>query len=102
MIRLLTQAEAAKRMGVSVEKLKRLRGQGMISYIPGRPVLFDEKDVDEFAAAYAERKRVKAALKVPGSPEYLEKKRQDAEGRHCMRIRVMMIHREMARKRGGK
>ncbi len=102
MIRFLTHAEAATRLGVSEEKLKRLRERRMISYIPGSPVIFDEKDVDDFAAAYAERKRVNAALKVPGSPEYVEKKRQDAEDRHRMRIRVMLIHREMARKRGGK
>ncbi|MDW5315510.1 hypothetical protein [Rhizobium sp. PL01] len=102
MIKFLTEAETAKRLRISGEQLKRLRLTRRISYIPGRPLLFEFDDVENFAAARDEAKRAKAALKVPGSPEYLEKKRHDVEVRHRMRIRVMMIHREMARKRGGK
>ena len=102
MIKFLTEAETAKHLRISAEQLKRLRVTRRISYIPGRPLLFDLDDVENFAAARDEAKRVTAVLKVPGSPEYSEKKRQDAEKRHRMRIRVMTIHRDMARKHGRK
>lgn len=54
---LLTEAEVAERLRCSCEKIKRLRLSGKLSYLPGRPVLVDEKDLNAFLES----------IKVPAS-----------------------------------
>ncbi len=49
----LTQAEAAERLRVTVDTVKRLRLTGKLAYYKGRPVLIDEAAV----AAYLESRR---------------------------------------------
>lgn len=44
-MKLLTEPEAATIMRCSREKIKRLRLSGKLAYLPGRPVLIDERDL---------------------------------------------------------
>lgn len=48
--RLLTEAEVAERLGCSRKKIQRLRTGGHLSYFPGRPVLIDEADLEDYLA----------------------------------------------------
>ncbi|WP_264820482.1 helix-turn-helix domain-containing protein [Mangrovibrevibacter kandeliae] len=45
-MRTLTEQEVAARLGCSTSKIKRWRRAGALPYIPGRPVLIDEADLD--------------------------------------------------------
>lgn len=54
--RLITQAEAAARLSVSVRTLHKLRVAGEIAYIPGRPVRIPEGEIE----AYIERMTIRA------------------------------------------
>lgn len=51
MTQLVTQAEAAERLCVSLSTLRRLRKGGELRFIPGRPVKVPLEDID----AYIER-----------------------------------------------
>ncbi|MGH6860040.1 MAG: helix-turn-helix domain-containing protein [Phyllobacterium sp.] len=53
-MKMLTQDEAARRLGVSQSTIKRLRLDGKLTYIPGRPVLIDQADLDAYTAVKAE------------------------------------------------
>ncbi|MCH4543183.1 helix-turn-helix domain-containing protein [Ochrobactrum sp. A-1] len=44
----MTEAEVAARMRCSRSKIKALRLSGKLPYLPGRPVLIDEKDLNEY------------------------------------------------------
>lgn len=44
----LTEPEVAERLRCSTTKVKRLRLSGKLSYIPGRPVLIDEADLQSY------------------------------------------------------
>ncbi len=48
---LLTESEVAERLRCSKEKVRRLRKSGKLTYIPGRPVLVDEADLNEYVEA---------------------------------------------------
>ncbi|OLP52618.1 hypothetical protein BJF92_14465 [Rhizobium rhizosphaerae] len=45
---MLTEPEVAERLRCSTSKIKRLRFAGKLDYLPGRPVLIDERDLDAF------------------------------------------------------
>lgn len=66
-MKLITQDEAARRLGVSSSTVKRLRIDGKITYIPGRPVLIDEADLEKYTTAKAEAaaKRAEALIETP-------------------------------------
>ena len=61
---LLTEREAAALMRMPVSRLTRLRKARLISYLPGRPVLLEADDVEEFLY----QRRVAAAPKAYGPP----------------------------------
>lgn len=67
---LLTQSEVAKKMGKSESVVQSLRKRGRISYIPGRPVLFEARDVDAYIAARDAAIYAKKAPYIAGTPEY--------------------------------
>jgi excisionase family DNA binding protein len=96
MNKFLTQDEAAERLGVSASTMKRWRFQGLIPYIPGRPVLFGEQDLADFTAGLAEEKRKKAAICEPGTPEFLAKSKREAR----QRATVAQLHRRFKAKWG--
>ncbi|MBY2913976.1 helix-turn-helix domain-containing protein [Rhizobium leguminosarum] len=49
--RFLTELEVADILRCSTSKVKRLRLAGRLPYLPGRPVLIAETDLDAFVAA---------------------------------------------------
>lgn len=51
--KLITQAEAAVRLRMTEEAVKRLRLTGRLPYYPGRPVLLAEQDVEAYLAKRA-------------------------------------------------
>lgn len=59
--KLLLQKEVAKRLGCSESKVARLRFQGKLAYIPGRPVLIGEADLKAYLDGVSEAKRQKLA-----------------------------------------
>ncbi|TPI64275.1 helix-turn-helix domain-containing protein [Mesorhizobium sp. B3-1-3] len=61
--KLLTQDEAAAILRCSASKVKRLRITGRLAYLPGRPVLIEESDLE----AYMES--VRRAAKPPATKE---------------------------------
>ncbi|MCW2317217.1 excisionase family DNA binding protein [Rhodoblastus acidophilus] len=72
---LLTEPEVAERLRCSTSKVKRLRRQRRLAYIPGRPVLIDEDDLlaylDDVKQAKIERAEREAAERaVRESPEW--------------------------------
>lgn len=58
---LLTEPEVAERLGYSKWKVQRLRLNGKLSYIPGRPVLVDEADLQKYIDEVKAIKDAKAA-----------------------------------------
>ena len=44
----LTEPETAERLRCSTSKIKRLRLSGALPYVPGRPVLIDENDLNAY------------------------------------------------------
>lgn len=95
-LKILTQAEAAERLGCSPRAVARLRAAGKLAYIPGRPVRIDEADLVDYmerAAAEAEAKRKAKLPPEPGSPEA----RQAFEARMEARLRKARVRRAMQR-----
>lgn len=63
---LLTMEEVAERLRCHTSRVRRLRRQGKLASIPGRPVYILESDLND----YLERSRRKAKTEPePGSPE---------------------------------
>ncbi|OLP60340.1 hypothetical protein BJF93_15395 [Xaviernesmea oryzae] len=58
-MKFLTEPEAAEILQCSSSKIRRLRFSGELAYIPGRPVLIEEADLE----AYIEEKRRQRAQK---------------------------------------
>ncbi|MBZ9706120.1 helix-turn-helix domain-containing protein [Mesorhizobium sp. ESP7-2] len=71
---LLTQDEVAERLRCSTSKVKRLRISGSLAYIPGRPVMIEETDLD----AYKERVKCQA---LPRTSKKMAKERGMSTGR---------------------
>lgn len=67
---LLTEAEAAARLRLTVVQLKRLRLTGRIPYIPGRPPRLDEADLAPFIAR-EKVTRTKPEKPVPNDAEII-------------------------------
>jgi excisionase family DNA binding protein len=66
---LLSESEAAERLGCSASTVKRLRLSGRLTYLPGRPVLIDEKDLAVFIADRAKQKEeLEAKARAPRAP----------------------------------
>ena len=55
----LTEPEVAERLRCSTSKIKRLRFAGKLAYIPGRPVLVDEADLEMYLAEVTTKRQVK-------------------------------------------
>jgi len=98
-VKLLNKFEAAKRIGVSVSTLTRLREKGVISYLPWRPILFIEEDVERYIQAKAEADRLYKALynPDPGTPEWHAKKLSEFQ----LRMQLYWFRRRIAAKRDG-
>ncbi|OWK20227.1 hypothetical protein AJ88_31875 [Mesorhizobium amorphae CCBAU 01583] len=73
--RLLTQIEVARLLRCSASKVKRLRKSGKLAYLPGRPVLVDEADLEAYKesikrhALPAPLRKALAATKKKPEPE---------------------------------
>lgn len=65
MSKLLTDLEVAERLRCSGEKVRRLRYRGLLPYVPGRPVLTAEADLDAYLDS-AKRRAVPAGPSSPG------------------------------------
>ncbi len=65
MIPLLTEAEVAKRLRCSVSKVRKLRYDGRLAYIPGRPVLVLERELEAFERQQAEKRAAKERQRRP-------------------------------------
>ena len=63
-MKLLTQEEAANHLGCSTSKIKRLRVERRLTYIPGRPVLIEKADLEAYVAAKAEADAKKYAKHI--------------------------------------
>ena len=50
-VRLLTEAEVADILRVNTRTVRILRRSGQLAYIAGRPVRFDEQDVEDYIAS---------------------------------------------------
>lgn len=61
-VKLLTEAEAAAVLRCSRSKVKRLRLSRKLAYLPGRPVLIDEVDLEAYMDGVKSRV---AALEAP-------------------------------------
>jgi hypothetical protein len=59
---MLTEPEVAERLRCSTSKIKRLRLSGQLPYLPGRPLLIAEEDLEAFISA---RKRSATAATPP-------------------------------------
>ncbi len=57
MTTLLTDAEVAERLRCTAAKVKRLRLSGKLTYLPGRPPLIDEVDLESYLATAKRRAR---------------------------------------------
>ena len=55
--KLLLQWEVAQRLRCSTSKVKRLRLSGELAYLPGRPILIDEADVEAYLEGVRQRER---------------------------------------------
>ena len=63
-MKLLTQEEAAERLGCSTSKIKRLRVGRRLTYIPGRPILIDEADLETYITAKSAANANKLAKQI--------------------------------------
>ncbi|MFB9983046.1 helix-turn-helix domain-containing protein [Mesorhizobium kowhaii] len=72
----MTQDEVAERLRCSPSKVKRLRIAGLLAYLPGRPVLIEEADIEKYlesvkrqarpAVSKKKEKGAKPELEEPG------------------------------------
>ena len=62
--RMLLEVEVAELLRCSTTKVKRLRLSGKLAYVPGRPVLIAETDLDD----YIQRER-EASVQAPSATE---------------------------------
>lgn len=62
---ILTQQEVAAILKCSISKIVRLRRDGRIAFLPGRPVKFLETDLQQFIDDENRRKQAEADAKKP-------------------------------------
>lgn len=58
---LLTQVEVANRLNKSVKTVARLRSLGLLAYIPGRPVLIPDYELERYIRSETRRKEAQRA-----------------------------------------
>ncbi len=63
-MRYLTQPEVADILRCSTSKITRLRLSGQLSYIPGRPVLISESDLNDYLQERTRRAEARTTKKV--------------------------------------
>lgn len=66
--RFLTEPEVAEILRCSASKITRLRRGGQLAYLPGRPVLIAETDLNEFIETRKRMAAEKAAKRNPKQP----------------------------------
>lgn len=71
---LMTEDEVAAVLRCNVAKIRRLRLTGRLTYLPGRPVLIDRKDLETFVEA--EKRRL--AERSPDAIALRKKAEKDA------------------------
>lgn len=88
-MKLLLEAEVAEILGCSRQKVKRLRLNGRLTYIPGRPVLIDEADLSAFMEEerIAKERRDEARRPKPKAPPTREQARKWAQIQILLRRR---------------
>jgi hypothetical protein len=91
----LTEREVADRLRCSLPKIKRLRLTGKLTYLPGRPPLVDEEDLEAYIA-FAKR----SSKPPPLTPEGASAK-GIAEARQRARMRWLQVHMHRMRGQGG-
>ncbi len=91
-MKLITQEEAARRLGVSPSTVKRLRISGRLAYIPGRPVLIDEADLEEYVAAKAEADAKKLAKHIETPSERARRHWIVRRAHLLMKIKIAASH----------
>ncbi len=109
--RLLLQREAAAKLHCSVGTIARLRREGILAYIPGRPVRISAEDVQKFKDEQIRRElalepnpRRKSRFAQDATPEQVaEAAEARAKRKLHQRIKWMVLKRrmqvELARKR---
>ena len=93
---LLTEREVADRLRCSLPKVKRLRLTGKLAYLPGRPPLVDEEDLEAYVA-FAKRS---SEPPPPPTPEEVSAK-GIAEARQRARMGWLQVHMRRMRAQGG-
>lgn len=89
---LLTDQQAADRMGWSRLKVQRLRLAGKLPYFPGRPALIDAADLADFEPAETRRRE---QLKLERERENAVRAAQYAEDELNRRVRARWLRRRM-------
>ncbi len=74
---LLTQTEVAARLCCSLSKVAALRRNGLLKYLPGRPVLIDDADLNR----YVEQSKCSGPLH--------DDRKEDTAGRAVARANVL-------------
>lgn len=72
----LTEPEVAQILRCSTSKVKRLRLSGRLTYVPGRPVLIAEADLNAFIEATARAAATPPEVTVPPPPDAVKERRQ--------------------------
>lgn len=90
MIKLLTEAEAAKLLRCTRSKIKQLVLEGKLPHLPGPPVLIDEADLEAYVQ---NEKRI-----MPGSGGLTKAKYDEV----CKLARRVWLQHRFARKARGK
>lgn len=90
---LLTEEQAARRLGIGAKSLRKLRQQGLISYvaITTRKILYRPEDCDEYVQSRVRREkpttptynvtRGRAAARLPRVVPFSEMMRREKEGK---------------------
>ena len=76
--RFFTEPEVAEILRCSTSKVKRLRLGGRLSYLPGRPLLISEADLNAFIAAETRAATPPAPIEEPPAKTTQEQQIADA------------------------
>ncbi len=69
MVRLLTENEVARVLRCSPEKIRKLRRDGLLAFVPSRPVMIDEADLAAYVESVKARARPAACDPEPPAPQ---------------------------------
>jgi excisionase family DNA binding protein len=89
-MKLLTQREAATVLRCSVHKIARLRREGALPWLPGRPVKILEKDLERWLSQETQRSQARALLRSARRKTWDKGKVQTPSAglRNSLRMRV--------------